>query len=142
MGQSLSFSSASTPKPPTDEEIQAERRRQQYKIAPPEVVQESARDPSCYWVDVRSEEEVTNPKLGYVATDKRFLFAPCRDDSCPILDVTAENMIPDKDSKVIVYCSSGRRAALAQETLERKGYTNVINAGGLVDVFYPSKQKK
>jgi phage shock protein E len=139
MGQSLS--SSSTPKPPTDEEIQAERRRLEYKIVSPETVKETARDPSCYWVDVRSEEEVTNPKLGYVATDKRWVFAPCQDDSCPILEVTAENMIPEKDAKIIVYCSSGRRAALAQETLERKGYKHVVNAGGLVDVFYPTKQR-
>jgi rhodanese-related sulfurtransferase len=134
MGQS-----SSSPKQPSDEDLQAQRRREEYKIASAEQVKLSAKDPSCYWVDVRSEEEVTNRKLGYVATDKRWLYAPCNDESCPILDVTAENMMPQKDAKIIVYCSSGRRAAKAKELLENKGYTDVVNAGGLVDVFYPKK---
>jgi rhodanese-related sulfurtransferase len=137
MGQSLSF--GSTPNQPSDEEIQAERRRQEYKIVSPEIVKALARDPSCYWVDVRSEEEVTNRKIGYVSTDKRWVYAPCNEDCCPILEVTAENMIPQKDAKIILYCSSGRRAAIAQQTLEKKGYSNVVNAGGLVDIFYPTK---
>ncbi|GKY97106.1 hypothetical protein MPSEU_000669100 [Mayamaea pseudoterrestris] len=125
----------------SDEDIQAERRRLEYKIVSHDVVKQAARDPSCYWVDVRSEEEVINRKIGYVSTDKRWVYAPCHDDACPILQVTAENMIPEKNAQIIVYCSSGRRAAIAKETLEGKGYTNVINAGGLVDVFYPRKRK-
>ncbi len=35
---------------------------------------------------------------------------------------------------VIVFCRSGRRAGKAKEMLEQKGYTNVLNAGGLTDL--------
>ena len=36
-----------------------------------------------------------------------------------------------KDDHIIVYCKSGRRAALAFETLKGLGYANVENYGGL-----------
>jgi rhodanese-related sulfurtransferase len=36
---------------------------------------------------------------------------------------------------VIIFCRSGRRAVSAKATLEQKGYTNVINAGGLTDLI-------
>lgn len=37
---------------------------------------------------------------------------------------------------VIVFCRSGRRAVKAKEVLEQKGYTRVLNAGGLKDLTY------
>lgn len=36
-----------------------------------------------------------------------------------------------KDDLVIVYCRSGRRSAIAQQTLQRLGYSRVENYGGL-----------
>lgn len=39
----------------------------------------------------------------------------------------------DKSRKIYVYCRSGRRSQIAKETLERLGYKNVINLGGLQD---------
>ena len=38
-----------------------------------------------------------------------------------------------KDKAVIVYCSSGARAALASKTLKDMGYPNVFNVGGFKD---------
>ena len=35
-----------------------------------------------------------------------------------------------KESSITLYCRSGRRAEMARQTLEKLGYTNVINAGG------------
>jgi phage shock protein E len=35
---------------------------------------------------------------------------------------------------IIIFCRSGRRAGKAKEHLEQKGYTNVLNAGGLTDI--------
>lgn len=37
---------------------------------------------------------------------------------------------PDKDTPVVLYCRSGRRAEQAQEVLQSMGYRQVINAGG------------
>jgi len=36
-----------------------------------------------------------------------------------------------KDDHVILYCKSGRRAAMASDTLKGLGYANVENFGGL-----------
>ena len=39
-----------------------------------------------------------------------------------------------KDDTVILYCRSGRRSGIAQETLKKMGYLNVENYGGLEQV--------
>jgi len=79
-----------------DEVTQLERRREVYGIASPDEVKEYAKDPSAVWLDVRSEEEILNPKLGFVSTDKQWMHATCNDSDCPLLNVAAENMIKDK----------------------------------------------
>jgi len=40
----------------------------------------------------------------------------------------------NKDMPVIVYCRTGNRSGKAKEILEKNGYTNVINGGGLVNM--------
>jgi len=35
----------------------------------------------------------------------------------------------------VLYCRSGRRSALAQQTLEEMGYSHVINAGAYEDLL-------
>ena len=40
---------------------------------------------------------------------------------------------PDKSTRIILYCRSGRRANTALETLRAMGYTDVSNFGGLED---------
>lgn len=37
---------------------------------------------------------------------------------------------PDKDTPIILYCRSGRRSSIAEESLRAMGYSNLINAGG------------
>lgn len=39
-----------------------------------------------------------------------------------------------KDSPILLYCRSGRRSALAEQTLRQQGYTRVIDGGGLEEV--------
>jgi phage shock protein E len=36
---------------------------------------------------------------------------------------------PDKNSKIHLYCRSGRRTGIAIETLKKAGYQNLINLG-------------
>lgn len=40
------------------------------------------------------------------------------------------NKIPNRQSIIIVYCTSGKRSKEAQEILESLGYTNVYNLKG------------
>ncbi|BBF43151.1 phage shock protein E precursor [Lachnospiraceae bacterium KM106-2] len=43
----------------------------------------------------------------------------------------AEASLPDKDAKIIVYCHSGRRSAIATKELTALGYTNIYNFGAI-----------
>lgn len=42
----------------------------------------------------------------------------------------------DKDTEILLYCRSGRRSAEALEKLEKMGYTNVSDFGGILDWPY------
>lgn len=42
-----------------------------------------------------------------------------------------EEEVPDKDTKIIVYCRSGNRSATALETLNNLGYKNVYDLGAM-----------
>ena len=41
----------------------------------------------------------------------------------------------DKDAPIILYCASGHRSGVSAEFFRSKGYTNVVNAGGLKDML-------
>ena len=53
----------------------------------------------------------------------------------------AEEMLPDKDAQILVYCRSGRRSKIASESLANMGYTNVIEFGGIIDWQYEVETK-
>ncbi len=48
----------------------------------------------------------------------------------------AEDMLPDKDKLILVYCRSGRRSKIAAESLAKLGYDNVKEFGGIIDWPY------
>ena len=52
------------------------------------------------------------------------------------IEKKAEQMIPDKNLQILVYCRSGRRSKLASESLAKLGYTNVKEFGGIIDWPY------
>jgi len=45
----------------------------------------------------------------------------------------AEELLPDKEQTILVYCRSGRRSAQAAQELAELGYTNVYDFGGILD---------
>ena len=49
------------------------------------------------------------------------------------IESKAEQMLPDKDKLILVYCRSGRRSKIAAESLAKLGYTNVKEFGGIID---------
>lgn len=53
------------------------------------------------------------------------------------VDQISKGKNPDvaKDAKIYVYCHSGNRSATATEILEERGFSNVIDLGGLSDVY-------
>ncbi len=44
---------------------------------------------------------------------------------------------PEKDTKIIIYCKSGMRGILAAVTLQKLGFTNVVNLEGGFMAFDP-----
>ena len=48
----------------------------------------------------------------------------------------AEEMLPDKNIQILVYCRSGRRSKIATESLAKLGYINVKEFGGIIDWPY------
>ena len=76
------------------------------------------------WIDVRTPAE-------YAAGHK--------DDAQNIPhDVIGERIAAlnlSKDADIMLYCRSGKRAGMAQSTLNGMGYQHVTNVGGLADAL-------
>lgn len=51
----------------------------------------------------------------------------------PVTEISnrADEVLPDKDAKILVYCRSGNRSATASKELINMGYTNVYDFGGI-----------
>ena len=76
-------------------------------------------------LDVRSEEEYNSGHIEnsiLIPIDK--------------LEEEAENILNDKNKKILVYCRSGHRSKKASNILLEKGYTNVYDFGGIKDWPY------
>ena len=52
------------------------------------------------------------------------------------IEERSEEMLPDKDARILVYCRSGRRSKIASESLAKLGYTDVKEFGGIIDWPY------
>ncbi|WP_077530309.1 rhodanese-like domain-containing protein [Vreelandella utahensis] len=75
------------------------------------------------WIDVRTKAEHRENHI----------------DSDPLIPHTkivsqVTEHFPDKDTEINLYCVAGTRAGKAKAALERAGYTNVKNQGGISDV--------
>ncbi len=55
-------------------------------------------------------------------------------DTADVFGPQVENLIPDKNATVFVYCRSGRRSQNAAGIMARMGYRAVYNIGGMNDV--------
>ncbi|WP_020209679.1 rhodanese-like domain-containing protein [Gilvimarinus chinensis] len=69
------------------------------------------------WVDVRTAEEFASGHMSGAVN------IPHEDIASGVAGLEL-----NKDQHIVLYCRSGRRAALAQKTLESLGYSRVENA--------------
>ena len=76
-------------------------------------------------LDVRTQEEYNQ---GHIPNSVLIPDANLRDE--------VEERIPDKDTKILVYCRSGRRSAASARVLIDMGYTDVYDFGGILDWPY------
>lgn len=47
-----------------------------------------------------------------------------------IIERDVEKTVPDKNAELILYCGGGYRSALATDSLQKMGYTNVFSLAG------------
>ena len=47
-----------------------------------------------------------------------------------VIERDIESKVPDKSKKVVLYCGGGARSALAADSLQKMGYTNVFSLDG------------
>ncbi|HXW62948.1 MAG TPA: rhodanese-like domain-containing protein [Candidatus Acidoferrales bacterium] len=47
-----------------------------------------------------------------------------------IIERDIEKTVPDKNTRIVLYCGGGYRSALAADNLQKMGYSNVISMDG------------
>lgn len=103
----------------TFREVMAEARQQIPEWTPDEVRQRMSNGGGYRLIDVREKEEYREGHLpGSVSVPRGFL------------DMRIEEVVPDKDAPVILYCAGGTRSLLAGRTMREMGYTNVVSMSG------------
>lgn len=71
------------------------------------------------WIDVRTTDEFN---AGHI---KGAAHIPYEEIAARIGEITS-----DKEAKIHLYCRSGNRSGIAQQTLQAMGFTNTVNEGG------------
>ena len=80
-----------------------------------------------------SQVTVDNMRVYDVRTSEEYNAGHTKDAKLLPLDDIEAGQLPDvaKDEPIAVYCRSGSRASYAKALLEKAGFTNVRNLGGL-----------
>jgi rhodanese-related sulfurtransferase len=92
------------------------------QVTPSEVQEMRARGEPVVLVDIREQNEWN---LGHVP-DAIYI-------GRGVLEREVEKRVP-RDAKVVLYCASGNRSALAARVMEEMGYTDVASmSGGIRD---------
>jgi phage shock protein E len=73
------------------------------------------------FVDVRSEDEFRDGAYPGAV-------------NIPLHELAARMVEIERGRKVVLYCASGARSAMAARLLMKSGYAEVVNAGGLDDM--------
>lgn len=97
-----------------------------YQTITPEEAQQMLQDqPDAILLDVRTQEEYDTQHIegATLLTDSD-------------IASRADDVLPDKDAVILVYCRSGRRSAASSQQLAELGYTNVYDFGGIIDWPY------
>jgi rhodanese-related sulfurtransferase len=47
-----------------------------------------------------------------------------------IIERDIENQVPEKDTKLVLYCGGGFRSALVADNLQKMGYTGAVSLDG------------
>lgn len=83
------------------------------------------------WIDVRTPKEFSGGHLEGA-------------HNVPVEQIAGQisALVPNKDTPVMLYCRSGRRAEQARKLLLQQGYTHVENKGGYADLLKQQQQQQ
>ncbi len=86
-----------------------------------------------HFIDVREDEEFARERA-----------KGARHIGRGVIERDIENLVPDKQAAIVLYCGGGYRSALAAESLGLMGYTNVCSMDGGIRAWreagYPLEQ--
>ncbi len=103
---------------PTFREMLADAKAAVREVEPAEAEEELGRDKAVV-LDVREPDEYEQGALPGAVHIPR-----------GTLETSVEGKIPDKSSRVVVYCAGGTRSAFAAKTLQELGYSDVASVIG------------
>ena len=102
--------------------------------------QDKENDQGAVYVNITAEEakQIMDREEGYIILDVRTQeeydeghIPGATQISHEEIAEKAEEVLPDKDQLILVYCRSGRRSKIAAEALVELGYTNIKEFGGI-----------
>lgn len=97
----------------------ADAKRRVREVDLDEVAERLGRGDAFHLVDVREDHEYSACHVpGAVHIGKG------------VLERDIERLIPDLDADIVLYCGGGYRSALAADSLQKMGYTNVASMRG------------
>lgn len=100
--------------------------KQQVENLSPEQVKEEVAKGNVSLIDIRESDELTqNGKIPASVHAPRGMLEFYADASLPY-----HRPEFDKEKRIILHCASGGRSALAAQTLQQMGYTNVAHLDG------------
>ncbi|MSR23481.1 MAG: sulfurtransferase [Nitrospiraceae bacterium] len=86
-----------------------------------------------HFIDVREDEEFAKDRA-----------QGARHIGRGVIERDIENLVPDKQAEIVLYCGGGYRSALAAESLGQMGYANVWSMDGGIRAWreagYPLEQ--
>jgi phage shock protein E len=80
---------------------------------------------NAIWIDVRTSDEFNAGHIEGAA------HIPYEEIALRIGEVTT-----DKNANIRLYCRSGNRSGIAQQTLQAMGFSNAVNEGGYEALLY------
>jgi phage shock protein E len=103
-------------------------RQDSFGLEDKRVLAEIAKKENVVFVDARSMEEIAEAALDRPYVHGNFIL---QEDLQHL-----HQILPNNSAPIVVFCKVGGRAKKVCDILEKNGYTNVSNAGGLADVDF------
>ena len=100
----------------------------------------SVKEANIQYVSMNDIEKIMNENENYIILDVRTI-EEYNDGHIPgaicipneTIDENVVNKLPNKEQLILIYCRSGNRSKQAAEKLQKLGYTNLIEFGGIID---------